>query len=796
MEGENAMEKHVELLAPAGSFESFKAAINAGADAIYLGGNHFGARAYADNFDENELLEAMDFAHIRGKKVYMTVNTLLKDHELTDELGNYLTPFYENGLDAVIVQDFGVFEFVQKNFPLMDIHASTQMNVTGLMGAKLLKEMGASRIVPARELSLKELKEIDDNVDIEIETFVHGALCYGYSGQCLLSSMHGDRSGNRGRCAQPCRMPYGGRYPLSLKDMCTISILPDIIEAGVDSLKIEGRMKSSEYVATVVSIYRKYLDKCLSGKKCVLSNEDKMALLDIYNRGGFSQGYYSGGKGKEMIAINRPNHQGTRGLKVLSQKGQNALCKALEDVNAKDVFEIDKDFNYTLGKGAKEGENVELHLPKNYRLKEGTVIYRTRNESLLLKVKSQYIDKDSRVGIKGKVSLKVGSEAEITLICGDVKVTGIGAMVLEAKNQPLSEEAIKSKLTKTEGTGFYFSDIEVNISGNVFMPIGQLNELRRNAICDLRTAICDKYRREKTKDIILPDRLEKIKDDEPGARLQIYCQFDYATMDMDVINAALNQECVDGIYLEEEAFENVASLEKTIDMIKKSGKKAFVALPHVMRRKTRMRLQKEWGLWDKKNVDGWLVHNIESAYFLREMFGENVPLVLDFGVYTLNGVARWRLKREFPGIIKDTANVELTKRELLKLGVQSSELIVYGHLTAMLAENCVHSTIKGCDKGFNTEIINGPKGKKSFVMSRCKDCYTVTYDNRCLWLMDDVESLKDLCPKSIRLIFTNENSKIVKDVISCAKLYANGNPKDAIVLDVHKGHFEYGSGVK
>ena len=239
--------KKVELLAPAGNYEALTGALMAGADAVYLGGNAFGARAYADNFSKEEICEGIRYAHILGKKIYLTVNTLVKEREFPS-LYDFLLPFYENGLDGVIIQDMGVFTFIREHFPGLELHASTQMTITGAYGASLLKKEGACRIVPARELSLKEIIEIKNKVDIEIETFVHGAMCYCYSGQCLFSSILGGRSGNRGRCAQPCRLPYrvdGGpeEYPLSMKDMCTIELLPELIEAGIDSFKIEGRMK-------------------------------------------------------------------------------------------------------------------------------------------------------------------------------------------------------------------------------------------------------------------------------------------------------------------------------------------------------------------------------------------------------------------------------------------------------------------------------------------------------------------------------------------------------------------------
>ena len=297
--------KKLEVLAPAGSFESMKAAVAAGADAVYMGGSRFGARAYADNPDEHGLLEAIDYVHLHGRRLYMTVNTLFKEEEM-GELYQYLLPYYREGLDAVIVQDLGAMDFMRRNFPEIDLHASTQMTITGVNGARLLKELGASRVVTARELSLDEIRRIRDQVDVEIESFVHGALCYCYSGQCLMSSLIGGRSGNRGRCAQPCRLPYevreNGKKPgeplnrkqernvMSMKDLCTLDLIPDLAAAGIYSLKIEGRMKSPRYTAGVVSIYRKYVDRFLEygPEGYFVEPEDKKVLSDLFDRGGFT----------------------------------------------------------------------------------------------------------------------------------------------------------------------------------------------------------------------------------------------------------------------------------------------------------------------------------------------------------------------------------------------------------------------------------------------------------------------------------------------------------------------------
>ena len=298
--------KDFELLAPAGSLEIFKGVIESGADAVYVGGSMFGARAYANNFTEEELLEAIDFAHLRGVKVYLTVNTLIKNSEFS-KLYDYLLVYYKRGLDAVIVQDLGVVKAIHEYFPSMEIHTSTQMTVTGADGVRFLSQFGVTRVVMAREVSLAEMKRIHEETGMELEAFVHGALCYSYSGQCLFSSILGGRSGNRGRCAQPCRLPYTvegkkDEYILSLKDMCGIKALDKLHDAGVYSLKIEGRMKQLEYACGVVKYYRSYIDS-----KKPVSNADYDRIKALGNRCGFTDRYYFDHNGSDMVTYVKPN---------------------------------------------------------------------------------------------------------------------------------------------------------------------------------------------------------------------------------------------------------------------------------------------------------------------------------------------------------------------------------------------------------------------------------------------------------------------------------------------------------
>lgn len=423
----------VELLAPAGNMEAFKGAIYAGADAVYLGGDKFGARAYAENFDTQELVNCIRYAHLFGKKVYLTVNTLMKEEELK-ELYEYIKPLYEAGLDAVIVQDFGAFQVMKRHFPEMELHASTQMAITGANGTALLKEMGATRVVPAREMSLEEVKHMKEETGLEMECFIHGAMCYCYSGQCLFSSILGGRSGNRGRCAQPCRLPYvmqkNGKecYPLSLKDMCTIEHIGELMDAGIDSFKIEGRMKKAEYAAGVTAIYRKYIDLKEKHPEKVLhfDKKDLEQLAKLYIRSERQDGYYYKQNGKDMITLDSPAYSGS-------------------------------------------------------------------DEELLAWIREKYLGKDFVHKITMFASFFEGCEATLSLSCGEISVTVSGAVVEKAQKNPMMEEAFVKQLKKLGGTYLEADSIEVMTDGQSFYSIKALNELRREGVCALQDAIIESY---------------------------------------------------------------------------------------------------------------------------------------------------------------------------------------------------------------------------------------------------------------------------------------------------------------
>ncbi|MBQ8327335.1 MAG: U32 family peptidase [Lachnospiraceae bacterium] len=429
------MSHKVELLAPAGSYQAFIGAMNAGADAVYLAGKQFGARAYADNFSCDELIQALDYAHLFGKKIYLTLNTLVKDSEI-DQIYDYILPFYEHGLDGVIVQDLGVLKYLKEHFPLLELHASTQMTITGANGANYLKQFGVTRVVPARELSLTEIKDMKEECGLEIETFIHGAICYCYSGQCLFSSLIGGRSGNRGRCAQPCRLSYEydgmNQHYLSLKDMCTIEMIPQLINAGIDSFKIEGRMKRPEYAAGVTAIYRKYIDQYYENpdKPFRIDAKDMDILNQLYIRKERSLGYYEKHNGKDMITLDNP-------------------------------------------------------------------AYSEVSQALLDQIGEQYLTKLKQLPVTAYLYMSVGMPLSLTIVHEEsgVSVTVEGNVVDEAKNQPLSEENVIKQLTKTGNTEFYLKQIDIQMEGNCFCPVKVLNELRRNAFDKLKEAMLLPYMR-------------------------------------------------------------------------------------------------------------------------------------------------------------------------------------------------------------------------------------------------------------------------------------------------------------
>ena len=444
-----------ELLSPAGSFDAARAAVNAGADAIYMGGPYFSARAYAESSEEEMLLRTIEFCHLRGVRVFMTLNTLIKEREFA-ELSDYIGKYADAGLDGVIVQDLGVMRLIREEFPELKLHVSTQAAVTGPYYAGLLMKMGAGRIVLARELSLKEIKNIYEKTGAELEVFAHGAMCYSCSGMCLMSSFIGGRSGNRGKCAGTCRLPFDvldenkkrlnrddEHFILSMRDLNTVKRLCEMLRAGVYSFKIEGRMKSPLYVAAVTSVYRKYLDAAVKaykenagsiGENYAVNEDDMVLLSEVFERGGHTDGYLDHRNGREMLTLKE---------------------------------------------------------------KQG---FRQHDELILKELKKKYLDKDKPVPIFAKAAIHIGENPELILSTkiNDITVTvnkSGRVAVSGAIKSPVTKDDITDRLSKFGGTDFTLKDIETEMDdGDLFLPLGSLNELRRKAAEELRKEILDLYK--------------------------------------------------------------------------------------------------------------------------------------------------------------------------------------------------------------------------------------------------------------------------------------------------------------
>ena len=781
------MKDRVEILAPAGSMECLKAAIAAGADAVYTGGALFGARAYAHNLTEEELLEAIDYVHLHGRRLYLTVNTLIKDREMEKQMYDYLLPYYRQGLDAVIVQDIGLFRFIRKHFPDLPIHASTQMTLTGVDGAKFLEKEGAQRIVTSRELSMAEVKKIADETELEIESFVHGALCYCYSGQCLFSSFIGGRSGNRGQCAQPCRLLYRTpeakrpQYLLSLKDICTLELIPEMIESGIYSFKIEGRMKKPEYAAAVAFQYRKYADLYLkyyeecpaeedpaayAMKKYRVREEDRQMLLDLYNRGGFHTGYYHTQNGREMISLNRPNHAGVPAVKVLAKKGRNVTAKALTDLYPQDIIELpmrkgrEKADNYTCKDAVRKGMNVQIPVFADTPIKRDEIWMRTRNSTLIDTLREEFVNGKIKERICGTFRLYPQEKATLTVKCRDAEITVAGEKAQEALSQPMSRERIEKQLRKTGNTEFEFSFLKAEIGEKVFLPMQSLNELRREALETLEKVICEKYRRSGEVKDPEEDKTELSMEEE------ILSGWTASVRTAEQMEVILEEEAIGRIYADCTMFPRIWEKDSYVEWITKvhaAGKEIYLVMPYIFRERTRKQYEAAYNRIFGAGWDGILIANYESFAFLKE-HGYTGRIMTDYNLYEFNQESRkfWKEK----GVFEFTAPVELTERELQDLRVKDGEVIVYGYLPMMISAGCIQKTTRGCLKKSGQTTITDRYRNPFVVKNECDYCYNILYNYVPLYLGDRMEEVYQIGPGRIRLMFTTERQQEVRQILS------------------------------
>ena len=581
--------RDVELLAPVGSFEALKAAVQNGANAVYLGGKDFGARASANNFDRDELKEAVKYAHIRGVQVFVTTNTLRKENEIEDFL-EYAKFLYDIDVDAIILQDIGMARLIKRELPDFELHASTQMVAHSLEDVKYLESVGFDRVVLAREVTVEEIKYICDNCKADIEVFVHGALCVCYSGQCLMSSMIGNRSGNRGRCAQPCRQRYelidvytgevvnsNGDYLLSPRDLNAIEEIDKVIDAGVHSLKIEGRMKRPEYVATVIDGYRKTIDEYLATNKLNVSDETINDLYTIFNR-KFTKGLLLGDVGKDMMNSQLPNNQGlyvgtvvdyNKKAKRLKIKLANTLKKG-DGINlgGGTIGRIIKNGNIeTIGY---KGETIELDFVGEAR--KGQIVFKTSDSELMDRVQATFTQDKEFVKniIDAKITIKLGQKPILTLKdrhSNEATIEG-DKIVEEAMKVALSKEKVETQLRKLGNTPYELDLLEIELDDNVSLPISLLNQMRRDCIELLdKERVSIKNRKYKNKIVkYKPVLYNRNKQQEISVKVK----------NLEQLESAL--ECgVDRIY-----YEDTNTIDKGMSLAMKYNKKVIYSAPRII----------------------------------------------------------------------------------------------------------------------------------------------------------------------------------------------------------------------
>ncbi|MFG6328970.1 MAG: U32 family peptidase [Lachnospiraceae bacterium] len=785
-----------EILAPAGSMESLYAAVNAGCDAVYMGGSMFGARAYADNPDSDSLLYAIDYCHLHNVKLYLTVNTLLKEEEIMDKLYNYMLPYYKAGLDAAIVQDTGVIYMFRQWFPGLALHASTQMALVTGSGVSMLKDYGITRIVPARELSLSELQQMRHDTDAEIEIFVHGALCYCYSGQCLFSSMLGGRSGNRGRCAQPCRLPYstdfnGKRqdsYILSMKELCTLPYINKLIETGVNSFKIEGRMKSPSYTALVTSLYRKYTDiymhygsegysEYISRHKTEFQ-DDMGHLAEVYNREGFTNGYLCGKINKDnqkgsMLSSKRPKHGGVYTGEVLST-GKGVLKYRLDkDLNAQDVVEFrnarqDTLYEYTINKDLKAGSITSAKFSRDCIIHKGDKVYRTRNAAVLESIKEQYLDKNKKVLVKGTFKAAAGEQACLSVKRDGIKAEACGGICQEAEKSAASREEVEKILRQTGNTDFEFSRLDIDMGSNLFLPVSMLKNLRREVLMQLKDNITESRRRKAEGTVISPYKCNSgiISKDAADAG-QVYKA---SVMTMPQLVQVLKCQKIQEVYINTGLLDDKSAME-ALSLVQASGRKCYIVLPHIFRKK----------IWDyekkmaaeNKSIynygwDGYVIKNFEGYIFIKDILGRPPEsIITDTGLYTMNSPACkfW----ENAGVTRHTVPFELEMPYIKHIAGTGMEAVVYTHIPLMVSAQCTLNSLSGCQKETGKErqvLIKDTKGREFIIVNYCKYCYSTVYQKIPLMALSCIKDLTSAGIRSFRYDFTIEDAEETSSVLS------------------------------
>ena len=749
---------NTELLAPVGSFDALKAAVQNGANAVYLGGKEFSARASANNFDRDELREAVRYAHIRGVQEFL----------------EYIKYLYDIDVDAIILQDIGMARLVKELLPDFEIHASTQMVAHSLEDVLYLQNIGFDRVVLARELNIQEIEHICKNSNVDIEVFVHGALCVCYSGQCLMSSMLGNRSGNRGRCAQPCRQKYelidiysgevintDGEYLLSPKDLNSIQDIDKVIEAGVHSLKIEGRMKRPEYVATVIGSYRKTIDEYMETKKINVSDETMNNLYTIFNR-KFTKGYLFGDVGEDIMNSNRPNNLGlyigkvvdyNRKAKRLKIKLENILKKGDGiSIGGGTIGRIIKS-NGDIANIGYKGETIELDFIGD--AKRNQIIYKTSDSDLLNTVQKTFEEdtENVKVSIDAKIEIKLGKKPRLTLCDSFGNTTTLEAdkEVEQAMKVALSEEKVVTQISKLGNTSYIINNITVDMDDNVSLPISILNQIRRDAIESLsEERVSIKNREYKNKEIAYNPK-SFVRDDEVKLRAKV--------KNIEQLKAIVNYKEIDAIY-----YEDINTLDEAKTIANENNMNLIYSVPRVLRSKDYKILNK----LDKNSNIEVQTGNLGCV----SLFKDN-GIYIDYYLNSFNSETINHYKQEGAKTICISQELNLTEiKETLKHTDAEIESVVYGYTPLMISEYCPMGVlVRDCKKDKRSAICNKSvyalKDSKEEVFRITQDifCRSSIYNSKPLCMIDDLIDVKNSGINVFRLDFTFEDASQVKEVV-------------------------------
>jgi U32 family peptidase len=764
--------KLIELLSPAGSIESLYAAVLNGADAVYIGGSKFSARAYANNFDEESLKAAVNYCHQYGVKLYVTLNTLIKESELEGAL-NYASFLYSINVDAVIIQDTGLIFLIKKYIPELELHASTQMTVNNGEGALYLKEKGLERIVLSRELSLAEIKHISKDLEIETEIFIHGALCICYSGQCLMSSLIGGRSGNRGRCAQPCRLPYelydenGNKsfsgYILSPKDMCTIDNIEEIIDSGTSSLKIEGRMKKAQYTAGVTSSYRKAIDLINSKTSKNETVKLKHTLSQLFNREGFSKGYLFGNTGHDMMSYNFPKNTGIRLGKV--KKDMSIYLE--EEVSVKDGIRCSNS-GFTVSKiimdgsiyeNANKGSIVKLE-PQRYQ--EGDVLYKTSDDDLNARLEETYRNPYSRkIGITAVVSFLPGENLQLKASFLNKEYYAVGEIVQKALKKPLEKERIIENLCKSGDTPYKIIEVIFDAYEDGFISISALNSLRRELIEKISSSILNNNISKQLNSFKYKE-FKNVQKNKAYNKDLLVCLSTRETLKA-CLEMGINNIAVD-------LFMRNSNI-KIEDLKGLNGINIYLKIPNIIKGEFKQ-IQKL--IYDNL---GFITGIVTANLGIINVFKGKCEII---GSYKLNVMNSMSSNFFSTSLNKVCLSVELSKSELQEAANASTlpvMVLIYGKIENMVSEHCPIGSAFGdrnsksncsCDCTKGSYFLKDRIGKSFKVLTDIY-CRSHIYNSSILNLIGNLHELDALNIDSYRLDFIDESYEEALNVLSSLK---------------------------